>query len=60
MVLVAKMFMVDLAELETIWRVLLFIGFGGAFLALSYYFRALWKGKTESDRDKASDDPTKV
>ena len=43
MVVVAKLFMVDLARLETIWRVLLFVGFGGVFLLLSYYFPKLWK-----------------
>lgn len=46
-VLVAKLFLVDLARLETIWRVLLFFGFGGAFLALSYYFQSLWKAAPE-------------
>lgn len=43
MLVVAKLFLVDLARLETIWRVLLFVGFGGVFLALSYYFPKLWK-----------------
>ena len=43
MLVVAKLFVVDLARLETIWRVLLFVGFGGVFLALSYYFPKLWK-----------------
>ncbi len=41
--LVGKLFLVDLDKLETIWRVLLFIGVGAAFMALSYYFRALWR-----------------
>ncbi|MEE8577476.1 MAG: DUF2339 domain-containing protein, partial [candidate division Zixibacteria bacterium] len=45
---VAKLFLVDLANIETIFRILLFMGFGGVFLALSYYFRSLWK----SDRGK--------
>ncbi|MCP4568587.1 MAG: DUF2339 domain-containing protein, partial [FCB group bacterium] len=39
---VGKLFIVDLAELETIWRVLLFIGFGGVFLLLGYFFRSMW------------------
>ena len=47
MLVVAKLFIVDLAELETIWRVLLFMGFGGVFLLLSYYFPKLWRGKTD-------------
>lgn len=43
LLVVGKLFLVDLAELETIWRVLLFMGFGGLFLLLSYYFQSLWK-----------------
>jgi uncharacterized membrane protein len=38
---VAKLFVVDLASVRAIWRVLLFIGFGGVFLALSYWFLTL-------------------
>ncbi|PSQ89514.1 MAG: hypothetical protein BRD45_03000 [Bacteroidetes bacterium QS_8_64_10] len=34
--LVAKLFLVDLAALDALWRVLLFLGFGAAFLVLSY------------------------
>lgn len=44
-VLIGKLFLVDLANLETIWRVLLFLGFGAALLFLSYYFQTLWKTK---------------
>jgi uncharacterized membrane protein len=47
LLVVGKLFLVDLSELETIWRVLLFLGFGGLFLLLSYYFRALWKSNPE-------------
>jgi len=47
LLVVGKLFIVDLAELQTIWRVLLFLGFGGLFLLLSYYFRALWKSDDE-------------
>ncbi len=39
---VGKLFLVDLARVEAIWRILLFLGFGGLFLVLSYYFRDLW------------------
>lgn len=46
LLIVGKLFLVDLAELETIWRILLFLGFGGLFLLLSYYFRALWKSSS--------------
>lgn len=46
---VVKLFLVDLAALEAIWRVLLFLGFGAAFLALSYYFPSLWKTKPAAE-----------
>lgn len=41
MAVVVKLFMVDLATVKAIWRVLLFIGFGGVFLGLSYWFISL-------------------
>jgi len=48
--LVGKLFMIDLAKLEAIWRVLLFIGIGGILLTLSYFFQSLWKkDDTSSD-----------
>ena len=43
LVLIGKLFLVDLANLETLWRILLFLGFGGVLLLLSYFFKALWK-----------------
>jgi hypothetical protein len=52
---VGKLFLVDLANLAAIWRVLLFLGFGGLFLLLSYYFRALWK--IDRDEPKAEGRP---
>jgi uncharacterized membrane protein len=55
MLVVAKLFLVDLARLETIWRVLLFVGFGAVFLALSYYFPRLWK--VGSKEETATDQP---
>lgn len=39
--IVAKLFLVDLAELEALWRVLLFLGMGSAFLFISYYLPRL-------------------
>ncbi|MBD0319284.1 MAG: DUF2339 domain-containing protein [Gemmatimonadetes bacterium] len=36
LVLVAKLFLVDLAALEAIYRILLFLGFGAVFLFFSY------------------------
>ncbi|MDQ4127635.1 MAG: DUF2339 domain-containing protein [Actinomycetota bacterium] len=43
---VGKLFLVDLAGVEAVWRILLFMGFGGLFLVLSYYLPHLWKPNT--------------
>lgn len=51
---VGKLFIVDLARLEPIWRILLFLGLGGAFMALSYYFPSLWKMKRGVAAQEAS------
>ncbi|HEX2728192.1 MAG TPA: DUF2339 domain-containing protein [Rubrobacteraceae bacterium] len=40
---VGKLFLFDLAGVEAVWRILLFLGFGGLFLALSYYLQSLWR-----------------
>jgi len=48
-VVVAKLFLVDLREVETLWRIVSFLGFGAVFLALSYWLSALWK-PVEPDR----------
>ena len=45
LILVIKLFLIDLAELETIWRITLFIFAGTIFLLLSYYFRSFSKQK---------------
>lgn len=37
---VGKLFLVDLSELEAIWRILLFMGFGAVFLSLGYYWQS--------------------
>lgn len=42
-VLVGKLFLVDLENVKAIWRILLFFGFGGLFLLLSYFYQGLWK-----------------
>ena len=38
---VGKLFVVGLIGIEAIWCVLIFLGFGSLFLALSYYLRSL-------------------
>jgi uncharacterized membrane protein len=54
---VAKLFLVDLAEVEAFWRVLLFLGFGVLFLSLSYYLRALWRpgGRSAEETGRSGD-----
>jgi len=47
---VGKLFLVDLAGVEAAWRILLFMGFGGLFLALSYYLPHLWKPRAGNGR----------
>ncbi|HET7269548.1 MAG TPA: DUF2339 domain-containing protein [Rubrobacter sp.] len=46
LVVVAKLLLVDLISLDAVWRILLFLGFGGIFLVLSYYLQALWRAKS--------------
>lgn len=43
LIVIGKLFIIDLAELEAVWRVLLFLGFGGLLLLLSYFFPKLRK-----------------
>lgn len=50
--LVIKLFIVDLARIEALWRVLLFLGFGGAFLALGYFSRSLWRPLPDKSHEK--------
>ncbi len=51
---VAKLFLVDLREVETLWRIVSFLGFGVVFLALSYWLRDLWKpGAANEAKDGA-------
>ena len=54
---VAKLFLWDLAALEPIWRVLLFLGFGGLFLILSYHLRNLWN---PADKNEAPEDTPEI
>jgi uncharacterized membrane protein len=37
-----KLLLADLASLDAIWRILVFLGVGAAFLAVSYYVRSAW------------------
>ena len=53
---VAKLFLWDLAGLDPLWRVLLFLGFGGLFLLLSYHLRNLWNPRVAEDGPAAPDE----
>lgn len=44
---VGKLFLVDLASLPALWRIGLFLGFGAAFLAISYLLPGLVVGPLE-------------
>jgi uncharacterized membrane protein len=39
----AKLVVVDARQLEPLWRILLFLAFGAALLAVGYWFRRLWR-----------------
>ncbi|HSL01359.1 MAG TPA: DUF2339 domain-containing protein [Rubrobacteraceae bacterium] len=56
---VGKLFLVDLSEVEAFWRVLLFLGFGVLFLSLSYYLRALWRPGQRSAEEPGGQDEGK-
>jgi uncharacterized membrane protein len=47
LVVVAKLFLVDLARLDPLWRVLLFLGMGIVFLALSYVLQSRFKAAAD-------------
>ena len=51
---VAKLFLVDLARLEPLFRVLLFLGFGSVFLYLSYALSAGWRARRPADPPPAA------
>jgi uncharacterized membrane protein len=42
-VVVAKLFLIDLAELDPIWRILIFLCVGAGFLVLGFFVPSLWK-----------------
>ena len=50
---VAKLFLVDLVAVDTIWRIALFIGFGALLLALSYFFPNWLRPGLEAEADAA-------
>jgi uncharacterized membrane protein len=50
LLVVAKLLLVDLINLDAVWRILLFLSFGGVFLVLSYYLQALWQASSRESR----------
>ncbi len=46
--IVGKLFLVDLGNLESLWRILLFIGLGGLLMAVSYFYQRIWNSATSS------------
>ncbi|HEX8695406.1 MAG TPA: DUF2339 domain-containing protein [Longimicrobium sp.] len=52
LLVVAKLFLVDLAALHALFRVLLFLGFGSVFLVLSYTLQNWWKDGRPAEGDK--------
>jgi len=50
LLVVAKLLLVDLINLDAVWRILLFLGFGGVFLILSYYLQALWRAESRPSK----------
>lgn len=54
LVVTAKLFLVDLAALEAIWRVLLFVGIGGAFLFLSYALQTWRRSQPTEEAERSA------
>lgn len=46
---VGKLFLVDLSQLEAIWRILLFMGFGVVFLLMGYYWQSRWSNEARTE-----------
>lgn len=42
-IVVGKLFLVDLDQLDPLWRILLFLGIGALFLVIGYFLPSLWK-----------------
>ncbi len=51
LLVIAKLFLIDLGRIDAIWRVLLFLVLGGLLLLLSYYFKSLWKNDEPSESE---------
>ncbi len=58
LIAVAKLFLVDLDRVDPFLRILLFLGFGGLFLAISYYYRDRWQSGDTDSRSQEETDTT--
>jgi uncharacterized membrane protein len=47
LVVVIKLFLVDLAQLQAIWRILLFMGFGSVLLLVGYLIQSKFLAKSD-------------
>ncbi len=47
LLVVGKLFLIDLATLDAIWRILLFLGFGSGLLAFSYHIQSWLRQEPE-------------
>jgi len=46
---IGKLFFVDLGNLESLWRILLFIGLGALLMAVSYFYQRIWNSAQTPD-----------
>jgi uncharacterized membrane protein len=53
LIVVVKLFMVDLAALDAVWRIILFLSLGALLLLLSYLFPALFRGQVAAAAPRA-------
>ncbi|UCG88478.1 MAG: DUF2339 domain-containing protein, partial [Gemmatimonadota bacterium] len=56
LIAVGKLFLVDLDRVDPFLRILLFLGFGGLFLAISYYYRDRWQSADGAGRAPEQED----
>ena len=55
---VGKLLLVDLARVDPLWRILLFMAFGAVFLVLGYLLRDLWRAGNGKGKQKINENGT--
>lgn len=53
LLVVIKLFVVDLARIAAVWRVMASLGLGGMFLLLGYYLPRSWRAREGGDKEAA-------